>query len=43
MVRSMIFHLDCELSEENLKTGGACTIMKCLMEEDEGTKERKVG
>lgn len=43
VVRSMIYPGDCELKEENLKIESACTIMNCLMKEDGGNKERKVG
>lgn len=43
VVRSRVCHLDWELTEENLKIKGVCTITKFLMKGDSGNKERKVG
>ena len=43
VLRRMTCHLGCELREENLKTEGACTVMKRLRKEDWGSKERNMG
>jgi len=41
-MQRMIFHLGCELREENIKMEGVSTVMKCLRKEDWGSKGKSV-